>query len=75
MQLQALLFCVVAALATAVVAMPTAGGDGAIVAGISARDLETRNLLETRKSCSGKREANEFCGGKKLRKQNSFHNW
>ena len=75
MKTQTLLFGVVAALATAVVAFPAAGGDGDVMAGISARDLETRNLLEKRKGCSGNRSVHDVCTGKKLRPQNSFHNW
>ncbi|KAI9832471.1 MAG: hypothetical protein M1826_001795 [Phylliscum demangeonii] len=75
MQLQSLLICTVAALAATVAAAPAAGPDAAPALGISARDLKVRSLLEKRKNCSGQRKENEVCGGKKLQKQNSFHNW
>ncbi|KAI9832623.1 MAG: hypothetical protein M1826_001573 [Phylliscum demangeonii] len=74
MQLQALLICAVTALAATVAAMPAAGPDAAPALGISARDLAVRSLLEKRKNCSGSRHEDEVCGGKKLQKQNSFHN-
>jgi hypothetical protein len=36
---------------------------------------EAREILDTRGSCSGDRGDGDVCGGKKLQKQNSFHNW
>lgn len=37
--------------------------------------VEAKHVFEKRRSCSGQRTDGEYCSGKKLQKQNSFHNW
>ena len=78
MQLQSLLLPITALVAV-VAATPYPGyGAGDIVAGpnIAARGAEMMVGFEKRKSCSGNRNSEEVCSGKKLgAEMNSFHNW
>ncbi len=37
--------------------------------------IDTRLCPGVAKSCSGSRTDDDQCGGKKLQKQHSFHNW
>lgn len=54
-------------LAATVAAMPAAEADASV--------NEAFNILEARKGCSGSRKNTDRCGGNRLAKMNSFHNW
>ena len=76
MKAQVYLLCTVAAF-TLVIASPA---PGPVAEAITAPDTSVpiahaNPLLEKRKGCSGNRLETDDCTGKKLQKQNSFHNW
>ncbi|KAF7595483.1 hypothetical protein BBP40_005819 [Aspergillus hancockii] len=61
------------AVTTLAAASPTSSNDIA-AENVTPVSNAVPNLFEKRKGCSGDRKDTDVCGGKKLAKQNSFHN-
>lgn len=62
------------AIATLGAASPTGSNDIAAENVTPVSDA-VPNPLVKRRGCSGERKDTDMCGGKKLAKQSSFHNW